>query len=123
MPSKVYWLFKSGPETVKTIGMDRFTWKKVANVLVPDTVEGTYQERQFRLKLAELRKLNATKMTAEEVRKLYVDVTIQRDMQFEWLGVNSSLADELFDFALIDNPGLFLALCDPKTVNKSKLRE
>jgi hypothetical protein len=62
-------------------------------------------------------------MTAEEVRKLYVDVTIQRDMQFEWLGVNSSLADELFDFALIDNPGLFLALCDPKTVNKSKLRE
>ena len=123
MPSKVYWLFKSGPETVKTIGMDRFTWKKVANVLVPGTVEGTYQERQFRLKPAELRKLNATKMTAEEVKKLYVDVTIQRDMQFEWLGVNSSLADELFDFALIDNPGLFLALCDPKTVNKSKLRE
>lgn len=123
MPSKVYRLFKYGTESVKTVGVERFSWREVANVLVPDTVEGTYQARQFRLKLADLRKLDETKMTDEEIRNIYVDVTIQRDMQFEWLGINSSLADELFDFALIDNPGLFLALCDPKTVNKSKLRE
>lgn len=123
MPSKVYWLFKYEPEAVKTVGVERFSWKEVANVLVPDTVEGTYQTRQFRLKLAELRKLDPTTMTAEEVKEVYVDVTIRRDMQFEWLGVNSSLADELFDFALIDSPGAFLALCDPKTVEKSKVRE
>jgi hypothetical protein len=123
MPSTVHWLFKHEPENVKTIGVEHFSWKEVASVLVPDSVEGTYQTRQFRLKLAELRKLDATKMKAEEIEKVYLDVTIHREMQFKWLGVNSSLADELFDFSLIDNPSAFLALCGAKTVDKSKARK
>jgi hypothetical protein len=123
MPSKVHWLFKYEPGAVKTVGVERFSWKEVANVLVPDAVEGTYQTRQFRLKLAELQKLDATKMTAEEAKEFYVDVTVHRDMQFEWLGVNSSLADELFDFGLIDSPSAFLDLCETDTVDKFKVRE
>jgi hypothetical protein len=124
MPSKVVWLVKedlpntTGPPSVLEVGVERYTWRQTNKVFVPDAVEGNFRERQFRMGPVELQKLDFSNMTAEEIKKLFVDVTVHRDMQFAWLGVNSALADELFDFASIDDPDKFLGLCAPSVAAK-----
>jgi hypothetical protein len=113
MPSKVVWLVKGDADTTMDVGREHYQWRRANKVLVPDTVEGTYRERQFRMKPAELEKLDLPNMTPDEIKQLYVDLIVHRDMQFTWLEVNTTLADQLFDYALIDDPARFTALCAP----------
>jgi hypothetical protein len=119
MPSKSVWLFKDDSGNVMEVGAERYQWEQVNKIFVPDTVQGTFRDRQFRLAPEELAKLDLDKMSPADISTLYIDVSAHRDMQFKWFDVNGDLNDDLFDFALVDEPAKFIALCDPSLLDET----
>lgn len=119
-PSKTTWLVKGDSDKVMEVGVERYRWKLVNKIHVPDTVQGAFRDRQFRLAPTELQKLDVERMSADEIGKLFIDVTTYRDMQFNWLVVNGELDDRLLDFDLLDDPTKFISLCDSSLMTQTE---
>ncbi len=102
-------------------GSEKYTWLEKGGVFVPDQVEGSFRDRQFKISSEDVAKLTPEQLTPENLGAIYQDATRLRDVRFHWFSINSPSNDNLFDFKHIDDPKAFVALCDPQHVGAPEL--